>query len=70
MTIDTHCRAFESAPLKFVVEDKTFYIHEELINLHSDGLKAHMQHPTKEKEQGCTVLKDVTEATFSRFLEW
>ena len=59
-----------SVPFKFIVEGQPFYAHSGLIAHVSKPLDRLINLEMKEKQQGYAVLKDVTAATFDRFLEW
>ena len=61
---------FASTPFKFVIEDDTFYIHQDLVSQHSKPLDRLMNGSMTEAQNGFAVLEDVDADTFIRFTQW
>lgn len=67
---DPSCSVYASAPFKFIVEGEPFYIHADLVSLHSKPLDRMMNGPVAEGQQGFATLEDLDKGTFVRFIEW
>ena len=61
---------YASVPFKFIIDGKPFYIHADLVSLHSKPLDRMMNGSMTEAQEGVATLKDVDEGTFVRFIEW
>ena len=61
---------YASVPFKFIVDGKPFYIHADLVSLHSKPLDRMMNGHMAEAQKGFATLQDVDECTFGRFIEW
>ncbi|KAG8531836.1 uncharacterized protein KY384_003472 [Bacidia gigantensis] len=61
---------FGSKIFKFIVEDRTFSVHSDFITDLSPTFDEDVNGGMKEAEQGYAAIKDVSAATFERFIEW
>ena len=57
-------------PFKFIVEGKPFYVHNDVVSLHSKPLDRMMNGYMEEAHKGSATLKDLDADTFVRFIEW
>ena len=67
---DLSCSVYASVPFKFIVEGEPFYIHTDLVSLHSKPLDRMMNGHMAEAQEGLATLKEVDRDTFVRFIEW
>lgn len=67
---DLSCSVYASIPFKFIVEGEPFYIHTDLVSLHSKPLDRMMNGHMAEAQKGFAILEDVDKNTFVRFIEW
>ena len=63
------CSVYASAPVKFNVHGETFYIHADLISLHSKPLDRLISSPTPEALMRFANLEDVDQETVVCFIE-
>ncbi|MCJ1473682.1 hypothetical protein MMC13_002333 [Lambiella insularis] len=61
---------YTSVPFKFVVDGNPYYIHKDLVSLHSKPLNCMMNGSMEEAQKGYAILKEVDGGTFERFIEW
>ncbi|KAM0805900.1 hypothetical protein BDR22DRAFT_190128 [Usnea florida] len=69
-TTNSSSSVYASVPFKFIIDGKPFYIHADLVSLHSKPLDRMMNGSMTEAQEGFATLKDVDEGTFVRFIEW
>ena len=61
---------YNSAPIKVIVEEQTFYVHEKLLTGLSKPFRRMLTGGMKESTEKEIKLPDVTATTFNMFLEW
>ena len=66
---DSHSSVYASAPFKFLVGGEPFYIHRELVSLHSEPLGRMINGHMAEAKKGLATLEDVNGDTYVRFIE-
>ena len=64
------CSVYASATFEFIVEGKSFFVHEGLLSLHSKPLDRMANGFMAEATHGFIILTDVDADTFVRFIEW